>query len=151
MDKKTCIDCKHAPANGGKLPCRICFTGYPERGFLTSHWEEKPEPDYKFNDKIIEALKAGKDVYWKCDCGDESCNKWIVASEDTNIVMSDIYDCKWAVEKPKVKVKKWQYIYKKDGFFYFTENHYKSYSHAQNKHFSKIIEVYLPSEIEVEE
>ena len=68
--------------------------------------------DYSFNQSIIDALKEGKSVWSRCNCGDPDCGTWNATNRDTKILLAQVFEDSWALEKPKTKVKKWQWIYK---------------------------------------
>ena len=114
---------------------------------------EIKESDYSFNQSVIDALKEGKSVWSRCNCGD--CGTWNATNRDTKILLAQVFEDSWALEKPKTKVKKWQWIYKKQGLTFDITCIKYSIKEAENENLKdgcyRLTEPYLPSETKVEE
>jgi hypothetical protein len=144
-------NCKFMAVNFKEKPCCEC------KGL--SKWEpeevsqtETKEPDYNFDQGIFDALRAGKSVWAQNDYIREL---WFEVNDSMliNYNMTMIYEYKWSLEKPKVKVKKYQWILKgKENKFFMSDAHYKNSEEANKKMngYYEAMEPYLPSEIEIE-
>ena len=62
-------------------------------------------PDYSFNQSIVDALKAGKSVWHKCDCGDGDCDRWL-ETDTEEVRLCDVFEYSWSTVKPTTTVKK---------------------------------------------
>jgi hypothetical protein len=149
-----CDFCAHKNKLWDWYPCCVC------KGINSNKFEEKQmemsqieakEPDYSFNPSIIAAMKEGKSVW----CSKTDCLKWFEfdKGDADEYWISAVWRFKWALEKPKTKVKKWQWIYKSDGCYDLTTLNFATKIEARKAIFSDIesIEPWLPSEIEIEE
>jgi hypothetical protein len=106
---------------------------------------ESKEPDYSFSKEIQDALKEGKSV-WINYAGTGWKEIWIDKEDDYTV--REMIENKWSLEKPKEKIKKWQWIIKIKGTgVYQLTNYYIKKEDFENEDF-EVIEPYLPSEIE---
>jgi hypothetical protein len=165
-----CDFCVHKNVSFSEVPCCVCRGIFPNRFKekekqmetyplnLTPPTDEefKNAPvwhDYSFSKEIVAALKDHKPVWYKCNCGQPECNCWVEIKYDEKIVLSDLYDCSWALANPEVKVKRWQWILKgKENKFFMSDAHYKNSEEANKKMngYYEAMEPYLPSELEVD-
>jgi hypothetical protein len=108
---------------------------------------ENKEPDYPFTKEIADALVNEQPVYVKEKC--EAQWKVIITDHWKDYSLgSTILKYHWALEKPKIKIKKWLWIIKKGNDLRFTPEP----SHIKPIILGfEVIAPYMPSEIEVEE
>jgi hypothetical protein len=83
--------------------------------------------DYSFNQSILDALKAGKTVWAKCNCGDKGC-EWTEVSSSTDAVLGAAHSCLWSLVKPTTRVKKKLTLYAN-----MMGNFLESYSYTKEK------------------
>lgn len=99
MTEKQCSSCRYDPISTDEYPC-ICCKGYTK---WDQKMEEKKEPDYKFSQEIIDALRDGKTVWLEWN------NNWIEIDRSYNTYafnIKTIVNGNWSLTKPKVMVKK---------------------------------------------
>jgi len=115
---------------------------------------ETKESDYSFNQSIIDAF-AQNTIVWRRP---KLCKEWIKigALEAQEMSFGQMFHYNdWALENPKTKVKKYQWLYKKQGITFDITDIKYSIKEAENENLKdgcyRLTEPYLPSEIEVEE
>lgn len=112
--------CKYCKNNcKSKLPRCIAFVSTTLEGFRilndnnrkigTPRWNNWPkekentvenkEPDYSFNQKIIDALAAGESVWAKHILNSET-DDWVEVDKKSCYSFCTIFDLKWQLEKP---------------------------------------------------
>ena len=115
--------------------------------------KEIKESDYSFNQSIIDAF-AQNTIVWRRP---KLCKEWIKigALEAQEMSFGQMFHYNdWSLEKPKIKILKWQFICKCADGIYILSNHGTTAEEIKSRlvnEDTEVISKYLPSQKEVEE